>query len=65
MRSLMTRWINRAIFVAEMMILKDCSNASTVNMPIVTPIAIRDSTQISPPRVTGTVSVAKNCLEIR
>ena len=65
MKSLMTRWINHVMFVAEMTILKDCSNASTVNTPIVTPIAIRDSTQISHPRVIGTVSVAKNCLEIR
>lgn len=65
MRNSMIRWISRVMYVEEMTIFKDYSNVSTVNMPIATPIAIRDSTQTSLPQVIGTVLAVKNFLEIR
>lgn len=65
MRNSMIRWISRVMYVEEMTIFKDYSNASTVNMPIATPIAIQGSTQTSLPQVIGTVLAVKNFLEIR
>jgi len=61
----MIRWISRVMYVEEMTIFKDYSNASIVNMLIATPIAIQDSIQTSLLQVIGIVSAAKNFLEIR
>jgi len=47
MRNSMIRWISRVMYVEEMTIFKDYSNASIVNMLIATPIAIQDSIQTS------------------